>query len=88
MVIKAISKGPWGAREPQYHTWYEPYDGQQDIERMVQFALSQQITGVISAGDARLLPAILEAGERFVAMSSDQQAELVEAATGREPLFP
>jgi predicted aldo/keto reductase-like oxidoreductase len=88
MVIKALSKGPWGTQAPQYHTWYQPYDDPQTVERALHFALSQPITGAISAGDARLLPMILDAAERFQPMDPAEQAELVAASSGIQPLFP
>jgi predicted aldo/keto reductase-like oxidoreductase len=88
MVIKSISKGPWGEQAPRYRTWYEPHDDPRTVERLLCFALSQPITGAISAGDARLLPMILDAGERFQTMEPAEQADLVAAASGMQPLFP
>jgi predicted aldo/keto reductase-like oxidoreductase len=87
MVIKSVARGPWGDKPSRYHTWYEPFDQPADIELAVRFALSQPITGVISAGDARLLPAILDAAERFEPMGEGEQAGLVATAGDYEPIF-
>ena len=87
MVIKAFAKGPWGSQVPRYHTWYQPYDDPQTVERMLHFALTQPISGAISAGDARLLAMILDAAERFQPMDPAEQAQLVAAASGAQPLF-
>ena len=86
MVIKTWARGPWGEKEQRYHTWYEPFDDAEMIEQALRFNLSQQITGVINAGDARLLPMILDAAERFRPMDGDEQAALVATAGEYEPL--
>ena len=87
MAIKAVARGPWDGREQRYNTWYEPFDEPQAIERSLRFTLSQPVTGAISAGDARLLPAILDAAERFQPMQPAEQAELMSAADTYGPIF-
>jgi predicted aldo/keto reductase-like oxidoreductase len=87
MVIKTWAQGPWGDQKPRYHTWYEPFDDSQMIEQALRFNLSQPITGVISAGDARLLPMILDAAARFQPMDDAEQAALLATAGDYEPLF-
>ncbi len=87
MVIKAWARGPWGEQKPRYHTWYEPLEDAGDIETALRFALSQPVTGAISAGDARLLPMILNAATRFQPMDAAEQQALMRTAAGYEPLF-
>lgn len=87
MVIKAIARGPWGDREPRYHTWYEPFEDAESIGRSLGFVLSQPISGAVSAGDARLLQPILDAAEQFQPMSSGEQAELLATAPQYDPIF-
>ena len=87
MVIKAIARGPWGDREPCYHTWYEPFEDAPSISRSLRFALSQPVTGAISAGDARLLTMILDAAERFQPMDGAEQEALLASAPQYEPIF-
>jgi predicted aldo/keto reductase-like oxidoreductase len=87
MVIKTWARGPWGEKERRYHTWYEPFDDAEMIEKTLRFTLSQPVTGAISAGDARLLPMILEAAERFQPMDKTEQAALLATAAEYEPLF-
>lgn len=88
MIIKAVTKGPWGEKPKAYNTWYEPYDKQREIQQGVRFALSQHpVTGIPSAGDVRLLPMVLEAGKNFQPMSAAEQAALIEASRALEPLF-
>ncbi len=87
MVIKAWVREPWGGRTPVYDTWYRPFDDRQGIERALRFALAQPISGVINAGDSRLVPLILEAAERVEPMLAAEQAQTVADAAGYEPLF-
>lgn len=87
MVIKTWARGPWGEQKPRYHTWYEPFDEEGMIERALRFNLSQPVTAAISAGDAHLLPMILDAAERFQPMDDAEQAALLATASEYEPLF-
>lgn len=88
MVIKAWTKGPWGEREHTYHTWYEPFDDAPTQAQVMRFALSQPgVTGLCSAGDARLLPNILDAAEQFTPMTESEQAEMIQKSAQYEPLF-
>lgn len=87
MIIKTWARGPWGDTAQRYHTWYEPFDDAEMIEQALRFTLSQPVTGAISAGDARLLPMILDAAERFQPMDEAEQAQLLATAAEYEPLF-
>jgi predicted aldo/keto reductase-like oxidoreductase len=87
MVIKTWARGPWGDRDRRYHTWYEPFEDARMVEQALRFTLSQPVSGAISAGDARLLPMILDAAERFQPMDQVEQAQLLATATEYEPLF-
>lgn len=87
MVIKAIAKGPWGDRPKIYNTWYEPFGDASHIRQAVNFALSQDVTGLCTAGDITLLPLFLRACEQFTPMSAAQQEALIASADEYEPLF-
>jgi aryl-alcohol dehydrogenase-like predicted oxidoreductase len=87
MVIKTWARDPWGDREHRYHTWYEPFDDSAMIERALRFTLSQPVTGAISAGDSRLLPAILAAAEGLEPMPAAEQAALLATASDYEIIF-
>lgn len=88
MIIKAITKGPWGDRPQVYNTWYEPFDDASHIQQAVNLALSQDVTGLCTAADITILPLFLEACERFVPMDAAQQEALIASADKYEPLFP
>jgi aryl-alcohol dehydrogenase-like predicted oxidoreductase len=87
MVIKAVTRGPWGERPHRYHTWYEPFEAQADIEKGIRFALSLSVTGFASPGDVRLLPQAIAAAESFRPMSPEEQEALVNSAGAYQPLF-
>jgi aryl-alcohol dehydrogenase-like predicted oxidoreductase len=87
MVIKALARGPWGQQAPRYHTWYEPFDEPLAMERALRFALSQPVTGVISAGEARLLPRTLEIAQRLKAMEPAEQEQYLATAGALESIF-
>jgi aryl-alcohol dehydrogenase-like predicted oxidoreductase len=63
MTIKAVSRRNWpaGADQP-YTTWYEPYDDQARITAAVSWVLAHdEVTGIPTAGDVRLLGMLLSA---------------------------
>ena len=88
MIIKAVTKGPWGDKEKTATTWYEPFDQMDEIQRAVNFALSYEITGLCTPGDVRILPMFLQACENFVELNHEQMEELIELGRQYEPLFP
>jgi aryl-alcohol dehydrogenase-like predicted oxidoreductase len=87
MVIKSAGRRRWPEGVKRYNTWYEPYDTQPEIDRGIRFALSQPgVTAIATAGDVRLLPMVLDAAERFLPMTQQEQAEAI-AQTAAEALF-
>ena len=76
MIIKAASRRNWPeAAEHAYTTWYEPFDDQERITAAVAWVLShQEVTGIATPGDVRLLPLVVEA-ERRLDQTSARQAE-------------
>jgi hypothetical protein len=87
MTIKAIAKRPWGDAPHGYRTWYEPFDEPAQIQRAVDFVLSQDVTGLCTAGDPALLPLLLEACAHFRPMSPSSQEALLATASQYEPIF-
>ncbi len=87
LVIKALTRGPWGDRPHRYATWYEPFEEGQAIERCVRFVLSRPVTAFATPGDLRLLPAALEAAEGFRPLRESEEEVLLESARDYRPLF-
>jgi aryl-alcohol dehydrogenase-like predicted oxidoreductase len=87
MIIKSVAKGPWGDGDKRYDTWYEPLDEAERIQQAVNFALSQDVSGLCTAGDLTILPLFLEACAKFERLSPEGQEALIARAAEYEPLF-
>ncbi len=87
MLIKTITKAPWGERQHTANTWYEPFDQMDEIQRAVNFALSYEVTGLCTAGDTRILPMMLNACKNFMQQNEMQREEMIQSAKQYEPLF-
>jgi predicted aldo/keto reductase-like oxidoreductase len=87
MIIKSITKSPWGDREHTATTWYEPFDKQDEIQNAVNFVLSHDVTGICTAGDTRILPMVLKACENFKRLDTSAIEEMIQSGQQYEPLF-
>lgn len=87
MVIKSITKGPWGEKQHTSSTWYEPFDKMEEIQNAVNFVLSHDVTGICTAGDTRLLPMVLKACENFTRVDDKERESMIERGAQLEPLF-
>lgn len=87
MIIKSITKGPWGEKPKTATTWYEPFDKMDEIQRGVNFVLSHEVTGVCTAGDVRILPMVIEACEKFTPLNPNEREELIASGSQFEALF-
>ena len=88
MAIKSIAKGLWDEDESRtYTTWYKPFDEADDIQDAVDFALSQNVTGLCTVGDLQLLPLFLEACEAFTPMEEGKHEALMATADEYEAIF-
>jgi aryl-alcohol dehydrogenase-like predicted oxidoreductase len=87
MVIKTVTKGPWGEKPHSATTWYEPFSEMDEIQRAVNYALSQDVTGLCTAGDTRVLPLVLKACENFTPLDAVEQGKLIKTGKMYQPLF-
>ena len=87
MGIKFITRGPWGNLEKTHNTWYQPFIELEMIQKAVDFALSQGITGLCTPCDVTILPAVIAACENFKPMPENEQQALLASATSYTPLF-
>jgi aryl-alcohol dehydrogenase-like predicted oxidoreductase len=87
-TIKSIARRPWAGRPRTYNTYfYEPLEAQGAIDRAVHWVLGDPDVFLITAGDMRLLPKILDAASRFEARPSDAEMAADAAELGIEPVF-
>jgi len=87
MIIKSITRGPWGDKVKTHITWYNPFTEEEDVQAAVNFALSQEITGICTVGDPTVLPLVLKACENFKPLPPAEQEALIESAHRYQPLF-
>jgi aryl-alcohol dehydrogenase-like predicted oxidoreductase len=87
MVIKTVARGNWGDRQKTHITWYQPFSDLPHIQKAVDFALSQPVTGLCMAGDIQLTPLLIEACENFTRMRKSEQEAMIASVTDFEPLF-
>lgn len=87
MIIKAIGKGVWRDTPRTATTWYAPFSDRQEIQRAVNFSLSQDVTGLCTAGDVNLLPLFLQACEDFAPLNETEQEALIATADRYESVF-
>jgi aryl-alcohol dehydrogenase-like predicted oxidoreductase len=88
IAIKAITKRPWEMGIHVYRTWYEPFDEQEEIDRSLWYALSQDITTAAMPGDLSLWPMVIDAAERFGPLNEGEQDEVISQVKHYQPLFP
>lgn len=88
MTIKTVSRRNWPRPEQAtYATWYEPFDDQERITAAVAWVLAhEEVTGIPTAGDVRLLPLLLRAEQQRSTVSLAQaEAVLARAADYSSP---
>ncbi len=77
-TIKSIARRPWENRMKTYNTYfYEPLESQKAIDKMVHWALGLQDSFLVTAGDMKLLPKILEAASRYKNKPSDKEMNAI-----------
>ena len=87
MIIKTITKGPWGEKEKTATTWYEPFDQMEEIQSSVNFALSYEVTGLCTAGDTNVLSLVLKACQNYSPLDQSQREAMLQSGQKFEPLF-
>ena len=87
LTIKAITRRPWGEREQTRATWYEPLEAQEDVDKVVHWALGNPDVFLCSVGDVNVLPKMLDAAERFTDRPSGAEMDAVLAQKDMAPLF-
>jgi len=87
-TIKSIARKPWTGRPKTYNTYfYEPLNTQAAIDKAVHWVLGRRNIFVLTAGDMRLLPKMLDAATRFEAQPSDAEMSAHVAKFGIQPIF-
>ena len=76
LTIKSVAGRPWEGQPRTYNTYfYEPLVEQEAIDKAVHWALGLEDCFVITAGDMKILPKVLNAAERFETRPTDSEME-------------
>ena len=87
-TIKSIARSPWKDRPKTYNTYfYEPLVDQLAINRAVHWALGLPGSFLVTAGDMKLLPKILEAAEQFEAPPTSTEMDAIQDQYTIQPVF-
>ncbi len=87
-TIKSVVLRPWGGRPKTYNTYfYEPLETPKTIEKSVHWALGFSESFIITAGDIRLLPKMLDAATRFEKRPPDSEMNAIVDGVGMQPVF-
>lgn len=86
-TIKSIVHTPWGEYTPDRATWYRPLENQADIDRAVHWVLGHAGLFLNSVGDIHVLPKVLSAADRFVALPADEEMQALVNTLEMQPLF-
>ena len=87
-TIKSIARRPWGSRPKTCNTYfYEPLETQGAIDKSVHWSLGFQDSFLITAGDMRLLPKVLDAANRFEKRPSDTEMSALVDELDIQPIF-
>ena len=87
MIIKSVTKGPWGEKQHTATTWYEPFDKIDEIQKGVNFAISYDVAGICTAGDTRVMPLVIQACQNFSRLNKDEMEGMIKSGREYEPLF-
>jgi hypothetical protein len=87
-TIKSIARRPWDDRPKTYNTYfYEPLESQEAIEQSVHWVLGLPGSFMITAGDMRLLPKMLEAASRYETRPPDAKMDALIEKYDIRPVF-
>lgn len=86
IAIKAISKRMWTSSARPYHTWYEPFDTQSEIDDSLRFTLSQGVTTCPLPSDVQLWPMVISAAEKFIPMNKEEENAALKNVDRYQPI--
>lgn len=86
LAIKAVSKTAWPDANRTYHTWYEPFDDQANIDKSLWYTLSMGVTTLPMPSDLKLWPMVINAAERFSQMVPDDQTVVLDEVKQYQPI--
>lgn len=86
-TIKSLVRRPWGEREQNRNTWYEPLEDQDGVDRAVHWVLGDPRVFLNTAADMHVLPKVLDAASRFEGRPSEDEMQETTQQFEMAPLF-
>ncbi len=86
-TIKAITLGPWGEKEHNANTWYEPLREADAIDTAVHWVLGRPGVFLNTVGDVTILPRVLDAAQRAGSRPSDAELQALVERQSMTPFF-
>ena len=89
IAIKAVAWRPWGERQPDAMSLYEPQRKKSEIERGINFSLST--TGVdcfCTPSDLNTARLAIESARNFISLTENEHAAVIEEVETDEIIFP
>lgn len=87
-TIKSVARRPWWNRPKTYNTYfYEPLETKDSIDKAVHWALGLPDSFVVTAGDLKILPKVLDAANRFENRPSDEEMRAIVDEFNMHPMF-
>ena len=89
MAIKAVAWRPWGGRQPDAMSWYEPQRTKSEIERGINFALSTPgVHCFCTPSDLNTARLAIESARNFISLTENEHAAVIEEVEADEIIFP
>ena len=89
MAIKAVAWRPWGERQPDAMSWYEPQRTKSEIERGINFALSTPgVHCFCTPSDLNTARLAIESARNFISLTENEHAAVIEEVRTDELIFP
>jgi hypothetical protein len=76
-----------GENKTYPNLWYEPFEGEEQIEKALQFTLSKDITGTVHAGDSIFMKKTLQFVEGNREYTEPDQGEILSMVKDLKPIF-
>lgn len=86
-TIKSLVRRPWGERQQNRNTWYEPLEEQDAVDRAVHWVLGDPRVFLNTVGDFHVLPKVLDAASRFEKRPSEGEMQETVKQLEMAPLF-
>ena len=86
-TIKGVTRRPWGERERDRATWYQPFEDSKALELAVHWVLGREEVFLNTVGDIDVLPRVLEAAASYRERPSEDLMRASVEEQEAEPLF-